>query len=282
MLSEGIRDRKYALVSVQMLKYLERTYEHVFMVGMGSMQEPLPRLLVGAGWNVRPVPFLFLIRKVRAFLREMRVFGNGRGRRVAVRLADVTGVGWLGAKLIQSHPFVPEEELRGLTLVPLRQWGPWTDEIWSKYRIHCSFGVERDQATLNSLYPLESTRVKAAVVNRDGVPMGWVAWLSTRMQNDKYFGNLHVVTILDCVAAPDDANAMIHFLADSLETTADLVISNQTHALWVNAFRRAGFHTAPSNYLLATSKNLTAAILAGGGEDRAHLTRGDGDGRIHL
>jgi hypothetical protein len=75
---------------------------------------------------------------------------------------------------------------------------------------------------------------------------------------------------------------MIHFLADSLETTADLVISNQTHALWVNAFRRAGFHTAPSNYLLATSKNLTAAILAGGGGDRAHLTRGDGDGRIHL
>jgi hypothetical protein len=281
MLSEGIRERKYGIVSIQMLKHLEHNHEYLFMVGMGSMEESLPRLLRGAGWKVQPVPFLFRIQNVGAFFREMSLFRNPGYRRLSARIANASGIAWLGSKLLQSHPSAREGELDGLTISPITEWGPWADEIWIRYKNHCCFSVLRDRSTLDLLYPLKGGRILAAVICRGAVPVGWVAWLSTRMHNHKHFGNLHVATILDCLAAPDDAKAVIHLLAHSLQRDADVLISNQAHDLWIRAFRRAGFLTAPSNYLLATSKNLTAAILRGGSE-RVHLTRGDSDGRIHL
>src|ERR1035441_4844526 len=73
-----------------------------------------------------------------------------------------------------------------------------------------------------------------------------------------------------------------HLIADHVsECQVDLLISNQAtrHGF---AFRRSDFLTASSNYLLATSRKFSAAIQAGGGEERLHITRGYSDGRIHL
>ena len=64
---------------------------------------------------------------------------------------------------------------------------------------------------------------------------------------------------------------------------ADLVVVNHSHVDWVRAFRSAGFLSGPSNYLLAMTKRMTELVLAAPhGEDHIHVTRGDGDGRIHL
>src|SRR5439155_6827903 len=112
---------------------------------------------------------------------------------------------WLGSRLLQSHLSTREKELHGLTISRVTEWGSWADEIWGKYKDHCSFSVLRDRSTLDFLYPLKRGRVLAAAIYRGTAPVGWVTWLSTRMQNHKHFGNLHVATILDFLAAPEDA-----------------------------------------------------------------------------
>jgi hypothetical protein len=171
----------------------------------------------------------------------------------------------------------------GLKLDPVTAWGPWADGIWQQYRTQCSFAVVRDRTTLDQFYPLDD-RVMATLVSQGAMPIGWAAWLITDMHDDHYFGNLRVATILDCIAAPRFALPVARAITKHLEEAsgADLIITNQDHAQWIAAFRQAGFLAAASNYLLATSKQLTAAIASGGGEQRIHLTRGDGDGRIHL
>ena len=64
---------------------------------------------------------------------------------------------------------------------------------------------------------------------------------------------------------------------------AALVLVNHSHAAWLEAFSSAGFLTGPSNYMLAMSKKLTESVRSAPNvEDRIHVTRGDGDGRIHL
>src|ERR1017187_10249281 len=76
-----------------------------------------------------------------------------------------------------------------------------------------------------SPYPLNGDRVRACVVHYGSRPVGWAAWLNTPMQNDKYFGNLHVVTILDCIAPPEYADIVAHLIADHVsESQADLQI----------------------------------------------------------
>jgi hypothetical protein len=283
VLSEAIVDRKYNSVSVRMLKWIERQSPLAFMVGMGSLERPLPRLLLASGWTVRPVPFFFRVRNVRAFLREAQPLQRSRWWRAAARGAAVSGAGWLGLRLLQARRPLGSGGERGLEAENVTAWGACADEIWKQFQPQCAFGVIRDRAALGQLYPLGAGRVQAAVFRHQGQAVGWAAWLDTAMRNHNYFGNLRVATVLDCLAAPVHANAVARALTRRLnQTGADLLLTNQMHGVWQAAFQRAGFLRATSNYLLATSKPLSAAIAAGGGDSLVHLTRGDGDGRIHL
>jgi hypothetical protein len=283
VLSEGIRDRKYGSVSVHMLKHIEQGPPHAFILGMGAAENPLPRLLKASGWTLHRVPFLFHVCNIRNFLREMRVFRKNRYWRMAAGMASISGAGWIGIRLLQARPVSSAVSLAGLKVDRVRAWESWADELWSRYRNHCSFAVVRDRTTLDQLYPLSQERLTVSLFSKGSSPIGWAACQDTPMENDQYFGNLRVATVLDAVAAPEFAALLARSLTRVLHASgADLVITNQGHSLWIRAFRGAGFLPAPSNYLLATSKKLSSAIRSGGGEERVHLTRGDGDGRIHL
>ncbi len=154
VLSEGIRDRKYGSVSVHMLKYIEQHSPCAFMVGMGNLQNPLPRFLKASGWALRKVPFLFRVLNVRKFLRELYVFRKNSYFRLASRAASVSGSGWLGVRLLQGRPAFGDASLRGLLTESVTGWGSWADEIWQQYRAQCSFAVVRDRTTLDLLYPV--------------------------------------------------------------------------------------------------------------------------------
>jgi hypothetical protein len=278
-LSEGIVDPKHSMVAIKLVRFEEKQGKAVFMVGMSSQEKPLPRLLSAAGWSVRPVPFLFRVHRAGRFLKELRVLHADMFRGFATRAARWTGAGFIGISLLQHrrvscHGAVREE----------RNWGPWADEIWNMYRDNCSFAVKRDRRTLSSLYPSDDPKLQILVILRDQKPVGWAVCLNTRFVNHRHFGNLQVGSILDCVASPD-AMVLTAVLADRQLSSAgaDLVLVNHSHAEWVKAFRSSGFLVGPSNYLLAVSKRLAEAVRSiQGGEQRMHITRGDGDGRIHL
>jgi hypothetical protein len=114
--------------------------------------------------------------------------------------------------------------------------------------------------------------------------VGWSVCFNSQLVNHRHFGSLRVGSILDCLADVDAMTATA-ILTDSelAKLGADLVLVNHSHALWIKALRAAGFLMGPSNYMLAMSKKLTEALSnVPYGEERVHVTRGDGDGRIHL
>lgn len=278
-LSEGIVEPKYAMVAMQIVKFEQKQGEAVFMVGMGSQGKPLPRLLSAAGWFVQRVPFLFRVHQVGRFLKEVRVLHTSTFRSVVARAARWTGAGCIGISILQRQRVACLGAVRRE-----KSWGSWADDIWDSYRESCSFAVKRDRRTLTSLYPTDDPRLQILVILRDRQPVGWAVCVNTRFTNHPNFGNLQVGSILDCVAIPD-AMVLTAVLADHELSSAgaELVLVNQSHAEWIRAFRSSGFLPGPSNYLLAMSKRLTEAVFSVQGRDqRVHITRGDGDGRIHL
>lgn len=277
-LSEGIVDAKYSIVAMQMVKFMQKQADAVFMVGMGSADRPLPRVLVALGWSVRPVPFLFRVHRAGNFLRELQMLRTSPTKSVAAQVARFTGLGALGLAVKQRR--------MNTALATVRQvgeWGEWADEIWNRCRQNCSFAVQRDRRTLESLYPLDS-KTRILLVERDGKAVGWSVCFNSQLVDHRHFGSLQVGSILDCLADVDAMTATA-ILTDSelAKQGADLVLVNHSHAVWVEAFRAAGFLLGPSNYMLAMSKKLTESVssVPGGGE-HVHVTRGDGDGRIHL
>jgi hypothetical protein len=283
-LSEGIADPRYGMVGMHMLRYVQKHWPFTFVVGMGGFDRPLPRLLQAAGWQVRAVPFLFHVVRASRVLRELRVLQQRMPLRVAARAGAVTGAGAIGVAALQHRAWTADVRARDVRLERIDRWDAWADRLWEHTRAATIFSVVRDRATLECLYPLDDRRYLAYAARRGrgaGDVVGWAVALNTPMHDHNHFGNLRVATVLDALALPGHAAAIAARLRRELAGGgADLVVTNQSHDEWIEAFRRAGFLSGPSNYLFAMSKLLSGGV--GSGFGRIHVTRGDGDGRIHL
>jgi hypothetical protein len=292
-LSEGIVNRSYAMLGLRMVRDALSREPRLYGLGMGGWDKPLPQMLKRLGWTMCAVPFHFKVVHPFRFLRHIEALRTSPPRRAALDAAAFTGAGWLGMKALGLTRPLPSGPFN---LEP--GFAPWADEVWERSRPAYALLAQRDAATLEQLYPPSDPRflrVRAAG--------GWAVLLDTQMQSHKQFGDMRVGAIVDCLAPPGSAGAVIRAAASLLEQRGvDLIVSNQLHGAWRRALTESGFRTGPSNYLLALSPALADA--AGGGPDRAlrsceemrpqagvgklklappfHINRGDGDGPIHL
>jgi hypothetical protein len=104
------------------------------------------------------------------------------------------------------------------------------------------------------------------------------------MSGHKYFGDLRVATIIDCLGDPQHARRLMGALSRELAARdVDLIITNQAAWVWQDALRANGFISGPSNFLFAASPFLARELRPFPESLSAlHLTRGDGDGPINL
>lgn len=282
-LSEGIVDPKYSMLSMQFIRHLRVHNPYGFASGMGSPNNPYPRLLRAAGWSISEIPFFFLVCRANRFLRHIGPLRNSRVRRLGGSLAAWSGLGAAGLAAAQFRRLLVNRQAAALSAEIVTEWGPWADEIWDHVRASFSFAICRDRKTLEDLYPASESRVMRLLIRRGNQVAGWATALNTQMQGDRYFGDLRVATILDCMAPPSDLTAVIRTVSKTLQRAgADLIISNQSHSVWQGAFRRAGFLEGPTNYCLGISKPISDAIQSGAGQAAIYYTRGDSDGRMHL
>jgi hypothetical protein len=208
-------------------------------------------------------------------------------RRVAGTLAAFSGVGsagWRAYSMFKAREYRKATPLPTATPTRIHQWGEWATEIWQKARVDCTLGAIREANNLEAMYPPSDDRTVCVRLAGEGGTVGWCVLFATQMHNSNHFGNLKVGTVLDLQCIPGhEQSAVITARKWLRNENVDLVITNQLHRGWQAAFGASGFIQGPSNYLFAAAP---ALIRAAGGEvddlQRAHITRGDGDGRIHL
>ncbi len=275
--SEGVLDRAYSAVGVQLMRDAAARRPLLFTLGMGGLDNPLPRLLRTLGWSLSAVPFYFQALHPARCLRQLRAFRSTALRRALSTAAAATGLGWLGLKAAQARPIgrrAPCAEI-------VAEFGDWADAIWADCAPRYALIAERGARTLNLLYPPASDRFLR--IHVADVP-GWVVALDTQMDGHRHFGDLRVGTIADCLARPEHAAPAIQAATRVLaDRGVDLIISNQAHAAWGAALRRAGFLPGPSNFAFAAAKPLAKELAPFDETCREiHLNRGDGDGPINL
>jgi hypothetical protein len=283
-LSEGITDRAYAGVGLQLLRSALRTQPLLYALGMGGFDQPLPRMLQASGWKLLAVPFYFRVNRAYRFLRHLPVLHTSAARRIILNTAAFSGAGVLGVRAFQwyrgrSRPR-PQESPSEL----FRGFSAWADDLWNHCGPRYALAAARQCRRLNQMYPAGSRRFHCLRVFDGGRILGWAVLLDTPMRGDKYFGDLRVGTIADCLAAPEHAAAVVCAATRFLERRGvDLIVSNQSHHAWTAALEACRFVRGPSNYIFAASPELarrldpfeTSAVSI-------HINRGDGDGPIHL
>jgi len=282
-LSAGIWDRRYMMAGVQMLRAALRDQPLLYALGMGSAAQPLPKLLVSAGWALTPIPFFFKIFRAGNFLRNIAPLRRSKGRALAADLGAMTGLGALGvhsAQALRTKARLPA----GATAEAVPQFGAWADTVWQAAREQYLFAAVRNTANQNGLYGDHNAKNIVLRCQCDGVDIGWAVVRSTPMTGDKYFGNMRLGSIIDCLALPGHEATVVLLACRHLrQLGSDLAVSNQSHRLWTEAFARSGFFSAKSNYLFACSPQLAGELgPIEAARPRIHFLRADGDGPIHL
>jgi len=280
-LSEGIVNKAYAAVGVHLLRHAIQSQPLLFALGMGGFDNPLPKMLKAMGWSLRAVPFYFKVNHPAQFLRNIAPLRNSPARKLAADLAALTGAGWLGihaAQSLRSFGLGAAAKVEEVT-----SFGDWADDIWQRCQPHYALAACRDRANLNILYPGEKNFLRFKV-SRGSEVLGWAVLLDTQMQENKYFGNLRLGSIADCLALPENAASVTQAVARVLrDRGTDLVVSNQSCAAWGTALSRNGFFAGPSNFVFAAGKSLAEQLSPLDSTfAEVHINRGDGDGPINL
>jgi hypothetical protein len=280
-LSEGIVNKAFASVGVHLLRHAIQSRPLLFCLGMGGFHNPLPQMLKAMGWSMRAVPFHFKVTSPSRFLRNIAPLRQSPARRLAAGLAAFTGTGWLGIHAVQGVRSLGADA--SASSEPVTDFGDWADGIWQRCQSSYAWLACRDRANLNILYPSDKNFVRLKV-SRGGEVLGWAALLDTQMRDNKYFGNLRVGLIADCLAAPENAPAVMQAATRCLQDRGvDLIVSNQQHSAWGAALKKSGYFSGPSNFIFAAGKPL--AELLSPLESLCpefHLNRGDGDGPVNL
>jgi hypothetical protein len=110
--------------------------------------------------------------------------------------------------------------------------------------------------------------------------LGWVVVMDNSLRDDPRFGRMRVGSVIDCLARPEDAPAVIRAATDFLlDRGVDMIGSNQAHPEWVRAFEANGFLSLPNRRYFAISPALFEALSPLESVGRGlHLTNLDGHG----
>jgi len=280
-LSEGIVDKKHAIVGTLLLRDATQRAPLLYCLGMGGYDNPLPQMLVRLGWTHCLVPFFFRVVHASRFLRNMQGLRSSVARKLMMDLAAYSGAGWAGSKLLQGYRAIGAPPSRVSECCEVASFDAAAESLqslWEQARQACSFTAARDAEALRILYPPSQTHLTRMVVKRAGAAIGW-AVVGERRRDAKY-GNMRVGSVVDCFALPGEFFSVVRCATHTLERQGfDLVLSNQSHETWGEAFKAAGYLPGPSNFIFAASKKL-AELLAPfeNVRPRMHLTRADGDG----
>ena len=277
-LSEGLIDRKYGALGVQLIMHACKQAPLLFALGIGSMDEPLARMLKALKWPVRTVPFYFRVLRPFTVARGLTYLRKTTPRRIALELAAHSGAAWLALRVLQGNSRPGTDAIE-----EVERFDSWADEVWLGAREAYRFVGCRDAETLNLLFPGDGRFIRLKVSAR-GVAIGWVVLRDTPMRGHKYFGDLRVGSIVDCFSRPEDARRVVGAGLRWLEgREVDLVVSNQTANAWCEALRYHGFLSGPSTFIFAASRPLHDELQPFAASfGHTHMTRSDGDGPINL
>ena len=283
-ISEGIVDKRYAMVGVRLVNDAIQRQPLLYALGIGSLDAVVTRLILAMGWRLnRTVPFFFKVRNGFQFLTNIEYLRTTKLRRLIFDAAAYSGLGWAGARMADVL-LTRNGWCSTVRAEQVGEFSTWADEIWRACENRYSMIALRDASVLNILYPQDHPRFIRLKILDGGSVVGWAVVLDTPMSGDRYFGNMRVGSIVDCLAAPEHAAKVIGVTAQFLERRrVDVLVSNQSHPAWCLGLKTAGFVQGPSNFFFVTSKQLTTLLNEVDADGAGiHLNRGDGDGPIHL
>ncbi|HXF83168.1 MAG TPA: hypothetical protein VNN19_10495, partial [bacterium] len=260
--SEGTVNSAYSLVGTWLLRDAERREPRLFGVGMRGARSPVARLVRALGWPVIGVPFYFKICDGARVFRNVTYLRRGPLSAALLDLAARSGLASVGAWLAAA--VLTRVNRSGAAVESVPTFGPWADAVWEAAAPAYGFCADRRSAALNAVYPAEAPGLDRLRVTVRGEAVGWAVIQDVTVTDHEHVGTLRLGTLVDGLAHPRYARAVVAAAVRALETRGvDLIASNQSHPAWRAGLRAAGCIRGPTTFLFTCAPRLAALLDAG-------------------
>lgn len=279
--SEGSVNSKYSTLGLRLLRDMLSKQPRLYSWGHGGNEQPMVQILRKMGWLMHHTPFCLRVLRPARFLRLNAYLRGTPLRRAALDLLAFSGAGFLGLHALHSLLRLKSFRQHRAAAVEVPDFGVWADALWERCKERYAALAVRDAASMNALAPAAGwppvTRIR---VERAGDIIGWALVMDTRMQGDARFGDLHVGSIVDCLADPADAGEVVAAATAFLRRRkVDIICSNQAHPAWARGFAENGYLVLPNRRLFAASPELRQLLEPFAETAQGlHLTNMDGHG----
>lgn len=280
--SEGSVEPRFNTLGLRMMRDMLKKRPALYSWGHGGNEQPVVQMLQKMGWTMHETDFaLFVVHGAR-FLRLNRLM---RGTAMRRHLLDALAWSGLGALALHSMQWLRRRGQSRARARTVAEFGAWADELWLACRDDYAALAVRDAHTMNTLLPSSGwPPVQRLKIEEAGKVLGWAVVMDTKMEGDARFGDLRVGSIIDTLARPSDAGAVVaaatRFLRDR---GVDVIVSNQAHPSWVRALADCGYFVFRKRRLFAASPALRAMLDPFDATAQGlHMTNLDGHGPMAL
>ncbi len=289
-ISEGIVNKRYAMVGVSVLRDAVKRCEDQYVLGGGGRDGNVFRVARHAGWQIADVPFVFRVLKGRNFLRKLPQTQHGGGR-ILASLVGNTGLAQLATDLLHAGSALRHggsfslRQSSGGTVEEVPSLREAAEEVWPRVKSQYTFCVVRDGAHVEPAFPPGRADLHRLVVRVGGSIVGWAVVMTESLSRLKDFlGDVTPGLIVDAFGDTSHATEIVRAATLYLASQGvDVMMTNVSHRRWMSAYKKAGFLSWRSQFPLIVSRSLGRRI----GDlaltlPESHVSRGDGDGVHYL
>ncbi len=283
-LSEGIIDLKYSMAIIQLMKKALSYRPFMMGVGAGTPESDGYRLFANLRWRHQPVPFFFYPVKVSRVLRGLSYLKNNAKLRYGALLGAYSGIG-VGVSGLLALRRKILTNISGYEDSVVEGFDEWADRIFDKSLSDYPVAIRSDATSLNIVYPPDDHRYIRLRVKRKGAgyDAGWIVVASKQMNGNHYFGDLKVGTLVDGFGRSEEVPALVAAgLNHLVGIGVDIIVANFSHAAWVEACRRLGMFSGPSNFQVFVSPKGAPVLDESCPLHQLHVARGHSDGMDNL
>jgi hypothetical protein len=283
-ISEGIIDLKHSLAIVQLIKRALDYQPFMMGVGAGASTSEGHRFFVKLRWRSQSVPFFFYPVKVTKVLRGLRYLKNSSRLRYGALLGAYSSLGAVVSGLLSLRRKIASG-LSEFEDSVVEGFGEWANNIFYNSVSDYPVAMRSDATSLNIVYPPNDHRYIRLRVRRKGAEtdVGWIVVASKQMRGNHYFGDLKVGTLVDGFGRSENAPALVAAgLKRLVSIGVDIIVANFSHVAWVEACRRSGMFSGPSNFQLFVSPKGGPPLEESCPLHQIHIARGHSDGMDNL
>lgn len=283
-ISEGIVNLKYSLAIIQLMKRALDYQPFMMGVGAGTPESEGHRLFAGLRWRHRSVPFFFYPVKVSKVLRGLKYLKNNAELRYGALLGAYSGIG-AGVSGLLALRRKLSTALSAYEASVVERFDGWADCIFAHSLSDYPVAIRSDSTSLNIVYPPDDHRYIRLRVKRKGAKtdVGWIVVASKQMNDNHYFGDLKVGTLVDGFGRLEHAPALVAAGLNHLASIGvEIIVANFSHRAWVEACRRSGMLCGPSNFQVFVSPKGGPVLEESCPLHQIHMARGHSDGMDNL